>query len=406
MTLTTARGLHITWLCLDDKGGGVISVAQGCCKEAALAGHEVTLLLALPPTGHASEYGRAKLTSLDATPPYADIPARLAAWLEANPQDILILNGCEQVDCAVPYLPAALRVVYCVHDTAERYFGTALRCEADLDAVIAVSETVAARFRFRMSNPNKLYVVHNGTGFPTPLDDTLARSRTDDLLFLGGDNALKGAHDILALWPALTALGFGGRLHWFGAVGDGMRRQIAALPGADQIVMLGRRPRHQIFDIAGRSKVVLMLSRVEPFGMVTVECVGMGCLAVAWDIDTGTKEIVGASECVFAPLGDFTALARGVNRAIEMHGRKFTASTARIRHEFSETAMWTRYASTFESILSTRRAIRVRAGQPPPPYRRPVRLFQLLPSGLRAAIRAAIGRSPRLGYALRDFRGK
>ncbi len=158
--------LRITWVCPDDKGGGVVSVAQGCCKAAALSGHDATLLLALKPTGHASGYGGARLASLEAAPPYVDIPARLAAWLEANPQDILILNGCEQADAAIPYLPAGLRVIYGVHDTAERYFSTALRCEADLDGIIAVAETVASGFRSRMSDPSKLHVVHNGTEFP------------------------------------------------------------------------------------------------------------------------------------------------------------------------------------------------------------------------------------------------
>jgi glycosyltransferase involved in cell wall biosynthesis len=398
--------LRITWLCPDDKGGGVVSVAQGCCKEAALAGHDVTLLLAVKPTGHASDYGGAMLASLDATSPYADIPARLAAWLHTNPQDILILNACDQADAAIPYLPAGLRVIYGVHDTAERYFNIALRFETELDGIVAVSETVAARFRSRIKHPNKLHVVHNGTGFPTALDDTLARPRSEDLVFLGGDNAVKGAHDVLALWPALIGLGFGGRLHWFGSVGDGMRNQIAALPASNHIVLHGRRPRQQIFDLAGQSKVVLMLSRVEPFGMATIECMGMGCLAVAWDIDTGTREIVGACEGVFAPLGDYSALAHSVSRAIEIHSRNFAASTARIRQEFSETAMWARYSTAFDSIFAAPPAIRVRAGQAPPLYRPPIRLFQLLPSSMRAAIRAVVGRSPRLGYALRDFRGK
>jgi glycosyltransferase involved in cell wall biosynthesis len=319
---------------------------------------------------------------------------------------MLVLNGCEQADVAIPYLPAGLRAIYCVHDTAERYFATALRCEADLDCIIAVAETVAARFRSRIKDPCKLHVVHDGTGFPTPLDDALAQSRSDDLVFLGGDNAVKGAHDVLALWPALYASGFGGRLHWFGAVGDDMRKQIAALPAADRIELHGRQPRQRIFDVAGRSKVVLMLSRVEPFGMATIECMGMGCLAVAWDIETGTKEIVGMSEGAFAPLGDYGAIARSVQEVIEMHGRSFALSTARIRRVFGETAMWARYASAFESILAKSPATRVRSGQTPPLYRPPVRLYQLLPSRLREAIRTAVGRSPRTGYALRDFRGK
>lgn len=410
MTATTTTSatapLRITWLCPDDRGGGVVSVAEGCCREAALAGHHVTLLLALPPSGHVSDYGGARLASLHAAPPYADIPQRLTAWLEANPQDILLINGCDQADGAIPFLPAAMRVIYAVHDTAECYFRSALRQEAELDGVVAVAETVAARFRARLRDPGKLHVVHNGTRFPVPLDACLAGPRGDDLVFLGGDNGVKGAHDVLALWPALTALGFGGRLHWFGALNEAMRKRIGGLAAGGQIVVHGRVPRERIFEVAGRSKVVLMLSRVEPFGMVTVECMGMGCLPVAWDIDTGTREIVGAGEGVFPPLGDYGALADGVMQVLARHHRNFAASTTRIRHDFSETAMFARYASTFSAILEAPPVPRPRAGLAPPPYRRPVRFFQLLPGGLRQAIRTAVGRSPRLGYVLRDFRGK
>lgn len=397
---------RLTWLCPDDRGGGVVSVAEGCCKEAARAGHHATLLLALNPTGHATNHGDAALKSLRAEPPFTDIPARLVAWLEENPQDIVVLNGCEQADVAIPYLPAATRVVYGVHDTAERYYQAALRFESELDGIIAVSETVAERFRAHMKNPSKLHVVHNGTGFPSELVETLASPRTDDLLFLGGDNAAKGAHDVLALWPVLLEVGFSGRLHWFGASGDALRKRIKALPASARILVHGRQPRHKIFEAAGRCKVVLMLSRAESFGMVTVECMGMGCLPAAWDIQTGTREVVGALDNVFAPLGDYYALAQTVHRALEVHDSLFTASTEQIRRKFNEGAMWQRYASVFDAMMKTPPAIRPKASQTPDPYRAPVRLFQLLPPQLRTFIRAAIGKSPRLGYALRHFRGK
>lgn len=383
-----------------------MSVAQGCCEEAARAGHDVTLLLALPPTGHASDFGSARLTSLNAAPPYSDIPARLIKWLEANPQDILILNGCEQADAAIPYLPTGLCVVYGVHDTADRYFTTALRFETEIAGIIAVAETVAKRFRCQMKNPDKLHVVHNGTAFPASLDKTLLQPRFDDLVFLGGDNPVKGAHDLLALWPHLIDLNFRGHLHWFGHVGDAMRARISSLPASARIKLHGRRPRKDIFEAAGRSKVVLMLSRVEPFGMATVECMGMGCTVVAWDIDTGTKEIMRPGDGALAPLGDYHALALGATSAIELHGQSFIASTTRVREKFSEAAMWLRYERAFDAILNNPSVGRALAGQIPPSYRRPIRLYQLLPARLRAAMRLAVGRSPRIGYALRNFRGK
>jgi glycosyltransferase involved in cell wall biosynthesis len=398
--------LHITWLCPDDKGGGVVSVAQSCCRQAALAGHEVTLLLALAPTGHAAEFGGVTVASLQSTVPYADIPARLVAWLAANPQDILVLNGCEQADAAIPYLPATTRVTYGVHDTAERYFAPALKHEAHLDAIVAVSETVAARFRHRLKRPDKLTVIHNGTVFPIPLAETLATSRANDLVFVGGDNPVKGALDVMALWPSLVAAGFGGSLHWFGHVGPELQAQIRQLPHNDRILIHGRQQRRAIFEAASRAKVVLMLSRVEPFGMVTVECMGMGCLAVAWDIATGTKEIVRDGEGLFVPLGDTGALAPAVLEAIAHHPQQFAGMTRRIRQDFGEAAMWSGYDAMITTTMQSGRAKRPLAGQTPPPYRPPLRLFQLLPASVRATLRTAVGKSARLGYALRDFRGR
>jgi len=400
------RPLRITWLAPDDGGGGVVSVAQSCCRQAAAAGHDVTLLLALPQVGHAAEFGGLRIDSLKAQPPYSSIPSRLIDWLGHNPQDVLVLNGCEQADVAIPHIPGSTRVVYAVHDTAPRYFNEALRLEAQIDGVFAVSDAVAGRFRERLRNPGKLFVVRNGTYFPTPLGDALAASRANDIIFLGGDNPSKGAFDAVAVWPLLLRHGFAGRLHWFGTIDDRMGARIRALPAADRILVHGRQPRQAIFECAGASKAILMLSRVEPFGMVTVECMGMGCLAVAWDIDTGTREIVSDGEGLLAPLGDYDALARAVMTSLAMHADHHTATAVRIRRDFGEEAMWSRYACAFDRVLEAAPAIRQFAGTAPPPWRRRIRFYQWVPSGLRGAIRRLVGRSPRLGYALRDLRGR
>src|SRR5262249_38048764 len=155
-----------------------------------------------------------------------------------------------------------------------------------IDAIVAVSEVVAARFRHRLSDPRKLHVLHNGSAFPISLHEVGLRQHTDDLIFLGGENPTKGAHDMLALWRLLVEMGFEGRLHWYGAIGNAFQSRIAALPNANAIEVHGQALRSAIFKTAGRAKVMLMLSRVEPFGMATVECMGMGCVPVGWDIDT------------------------------------------------------------------------------------------------------------------------
>ncbi len=392
------------WMVPDDYGGGVISVAQACCREAGENGHDATLLTLLPPSGHAAEFGGVQVESLDASPVDPASPQRFIEWLKANPQDAVLLNGCEQVDDTPPFIPAATRAIYVVHDTAPRYFRAAIRHEDALDAIVAVSETVAACFRHRLQQPEKLVVIHNGTVFPLAYE---AGERREDLVFLGGDKHIKGAADLLALWPHLLQRGFTGRLHWFGAVGQAMQARIAALPRADRIVMHGRAGRTAIFEAAGKSSACLMLSRVEPFGMATVECLGMGCGVAAWDIDTGTREIVcDQAMGSFAPLGDYAALADAALglMAASQDARRAMADHA--RRNFSAAAMWARYAAMLEKVMRAPPVQRAMAGENPPPYVPPRRMFQKLPEWLRAPIRDAVGRSARIGYALRDFRGR
>lgn len=398
--------LRLIWFAPDDYGGGVISVAQSCCRSAARAGYEATLLVLLLPSGHAAEFGNVKLETLGAQPNDPSSPAQFIVWLKANPQDVVFLNGCEQVDNALPFIPAGTRAIYVVHDTAARYFKAAIRHENSLDAIVAVSETVAARFRHRLKDPGKLSVIHNGSIFPIPCEVLKSVERANDLVFLGGDNLIKGATDVLSLWPYLLERGFDGRLHWYGAVRDKLRREILRLPMCDRILVHGRVGRRRIFETASRSKVCLMVSRVEPFGMATLECMAMGCGIAAWDIETGTKEIASqAGDANFAPLGDYRALADGVMRMLSMPDNERLALAQRVRDAFGEEAMWERYRTLVSHLMMKPAVVRSTAGQMPPPYTTPNRLFQILPAWLRASIRDCVGRSARLGHLLRDLRG-
>jgi glycosyltransferase involved in cell wall biosynthesis len=398
-------GKKLCWLVPDDKGGGVVSVALSCCREARAAGHDVTLLMLLAPTGHIQEHVDFNLASLDVLAPGFDAPKRMVEWLVQNPQDMLFLNGCEQADIAIPYIPIQTRCVYVVHDTAPRYWRPALRHEKQLDVIVAVSHTVANAFRRRLRSPEKLRVLHNGTLFPASVDTPGSVARTQDIIFLGGDSPIKGAYDVLMLWPKLIERGFTGLLHWFGRINQSFADEIAGLPRADAIILHGRVVRSQIFQRAASARVFLMLSRVEPFGMATIECMGMGTVPVAWDVMTGTKEIVQEGYPFFAPLGDYDNLADQVLEACADHPRLCGAAMRRAREHFSEGAMWHRYASLIDATLEQPPADRAKAGQHPPSFRPHIRLFQLLPKELRAAVRSSVGRSARLGYWLRNFRG-
>jgi glycosyltransferase involved in cell wall biosynthesis len=398
--------LKICWLISDDRGGGVASVALSCVRQAHASGHEATLLLVLSSTGwldHEDQNGFL-LDSLGLELPAKNAPAAILRWLQVHPQSFLVINNCEQADVSIPYLPSAVRSVYVVHDTARRYWEPALRHESALDAIVAVSHTVARQFEKRLCNPGKLSVIHNGSRFaPPPKSEA---ERPSDILLCCGDNPTKGAYDALRLWKQLAQTGFKGELHWFGRMEQDFKRRVRSLPDTTRIHLYGRRSRSDIFSKAARCRVLLMLSRVEPFGMTTIEAMSMGCLPVAWNIDTGTREIVHDNETgLFARLGDIVALSRTVLRAIEVQPRLELATMKRARDNFNENIMWRGYANLFAELASRPPLMRSCAGQTAPPYSPPTRIFQRAPASLRAPIRAWVGRSPRLGYWVRDFRG-
>jgi glycosyltransferase involved in cell wall biosynthesis len=360
--------------------------------------------MALPPTGHLDEHVEGfDIVSLQACEPYNDVPQRLIDWLDTQPQDVLFLNGCEEIEPAIPHIPSHIYTVDVIHDTAARYWDRAIAHEDFLDAVVAVSETIARQFRDDLKDPSTLHVLHNGTVFP-PRPNT--ESRPNDLFFVGASKSFKGAQDVIDVWPSLIEAGFSGRLHWYGGLDDDLAAQAASLPASDRVIDHGRVPRSQIFERAARSKVLLMLSRVEPFGMATIEAMGMGAIPVAWDIDTGTREIVEANHTgFFAPLGDTQALADQVLTACERHSDLYESAIRTARCRFSEEAMWDRYAEFLEVLTENPPTRRPEAGSEPPEFIPPRRYFQLIPDPVRQTVRSLVARSPTLGYWLRDWRG-
>ena len=399
--------MRLCWFIPDDRGGGTASVALSCCRQAARHGHEVTLLMGLPPTGHHAEHvEQFEVDSLHAPTPYTDIPGRLVDWLKEHPQDVVFVNGCSEVEPALSHLPPSTYCVDVVHDTASQYWERTVSNEAVLDAIVAVSATVARQFQDRLVDPSRLSVCHNGTVFPPMPSSDEGGRRSGDILFVGGGKPIKGCGDVIDLWPVLVDRGFQGQLHWFGGLTDTLRESIASLPEHDRIVDHGRVPRSEIFARASRSKVLLMLSRVEPFGMVTIEAMGMGALPVAWDIPTGTKEIVTHGETgFFASLGDLDALASRVVDALRHHEQMRDETVRVARERFSEEAMWERYAERIDALTRRPPVDRPDAGTPPPEYDPPRRYFQMVPEPIRAKIRSVVEKSPKLGYWLRDWRG-
>ena len=138
-----------------------------------------------------------------------------------------------------------------------------------------------------------------------------------------------------------------------------------------------------------------MLSRVEPFGMATIECMGMGCLPVAWDIQTGTREILRVAMAIRRRLETTITLAARVLEACGATAGRRDSAIAHARENFSESAMWRGYSRSYRPLVDAAQIIRSGRGRRAPDYRPPVRMFQLLPKGARNTVRWAVGRSAR-----------
>jgi hypothetical protein len=206
---------RICWLVPSDRGGGVMWVADSCCRQAFAAGYDVTLLTMEPFSQSTMSGISYPVKSMDVVFPYADTPAKFVNWAVERRPHVIFLNDCDAMNDCITYLPPEVRCVYVVHDTMSFYWKSAVRHEASLDAIVAVSGEVARRFRHKLKRSDKLHVIQNGTVFP-PLQDAALERERDALVFLGGDDPCKGAYDVLEVWRRLVARDFGGWLHWYG----------------------------------------------------------------------------------------------------------------------------------------------------------------------------------------------
>src|SRR5208282_2681561 len=250
----------------------------------------------------------------------------------------------------------------------------------------------------------RLVTIRNGSTYPEAPAGNL--ERPGDLLFLGGEEPRKGAEDLLRIWEELVHLRFKCRLHWCGHLSDTFKKKVGALPARGQILIHGRVPRERVFELAAECKVLLMLSRAEAFGMVTIEAMSMGCLPVAWDVATGTQEIAQPGiHGLFVPMGDYRSLARAVIEASARHASLASGAIARARGAFSVARMWADYERSLSQCLKAPRLHRPLAGRASPRYHAPLRPSHLVPPRLRMVLKHAAQANPKMALRLNRFWG-
>jgi glycosyltransferase involved in cell wall biosynthesis len=332
-------------------------------------------------------------------------------WLKANPQDLIITSDVSRIEPAYPFLPPTTRHVVQVHDSGRRYREVAVRNAKWIDGVTCVGRHIEAPLRRRLDGvgfPGLLRTVHNGANFP-PLLNRIPQSGPLRLLFMGGVTALKGVFDLVPLLLRLKRLDVPVALNIVGGENETLHQQFQRKGLTALVTWSGRVPHEQCYDIAAESDILLMTSRKEPFGMVTIEAMSMGCVPIAYDVPSGSTEIIEHGKSgLLVPLGDIQNWADHISHLHHDRNRLAELSagaSARARDAFNAETMACKMAVFLSDVMAhakTQPAMR-ESGLPAESAADgapPARGYQRLPAGLREWIRNRVCANPRLSYWL------
>jgi len=332
-------------------------------------------------------------------------------WLAANPQDLLITSDVSRIEPAYCFLPPETLHVIQTHDSGRRYRAVAVRHAAWIDGVSCVGRHIEASLRRSLDEAGfhgLLRTVHNGAIFP-PLTDRSPHNGPLRLLFMGQVEALKGVFDFVPLLQRLRKLGVPVTLNLVGGENATLRRQFKRKGLEELVTWTGRVPHEQCYAISAASDVFMMASRKEPFGMVTIEAMSMGCVPIAYDIPSGSTEIIEhGKNGLLVPLGDIRAWADQIRSLHDDRARLSSLSSAaiaRARTHFNAELMTHNMVAYLRDVMAwaeTHPAKR-ESGMPPETsssYVKPARGYQRLPEWLRVWIRNKVYASPRLSYLL------
>jgi glycosyltransferase involved in cell wall biosynthesis len=390
--------------------GGIGPVCRYAAEGMAkLTDWQMTLLSLHDPAGESTnEANRMKTICLGLDGNCARL---FLQWLAANPQEMIIASDVSRIEPAFRFLPLATRHVVQIHDSGRRYRDVAVRHAAWIDGVTCVGQHIEAPLRKSLDGvgfKGILRTVHNGANFP-PSSNRRPHSGPLRLLFMGRVEAQKGVFDFVPLLQQLRKLRVPVILNIVGGENEALRRQFQHKGLADYVTWTGRVPHDKCYQIAAESDIFLMTSRKEPFGMVTIEAMSMGCVPIAYDIPSGSIEIIehGISG-LLVPLGDIRAWAEHI-RILHQDRKRLAelsiGAISRARGTFNSETMSQNLATFLNDVVTHAEShpAKRESGLPPETsatHTRPSRGYQRLPAGLREWIRNQVGASPRLCHWL------
>jgi glycosyltransferase involved in cell wall biosynthesis len=169
------------------------------------------------------------------------------------------------------------------------------------------------------------------------------------------------------------------------------------------VTWMGIVPHEECYRLAAESDMLLMTSRREPFGMVTIEAMAMGCVPIAYDIPSGNREIIEHWRSgLLLPLGDFEAWANSIKSLDEdrhLLSKMSEAAVARARSNFNADKL-------AQGISNLIRAVKLNSAKDPPrryvgapgPRTAAAISYSRLPAWFRQWIRNTVSNHPYLSW--------
>lgn len=193
---------------------------------------------------------------------------------------------------ASPFSRGCPRLVCTVHGSdvssllGKHWSWVRRRVAARCDHVVAVSDALRERLVNEKCPEGKLSVIPMGSDLGGLFVPDEKRRSSAELLFVGRLVAVKGVDTLISALPAIRMLYPEASLT---IVGDGPERgrlvEIAQRLGvADQVKFVGAERHEALPEHYRRATLLVLPSRAEGFGLVTVEAMGCACPVVASDL--------------------------------------------------------------------------------------------------------------------------
>lgn len=214
---------------------------------------------------------------------------------------------------------------------------------------VAPSRAVAACFR------TKSTMIANPYDARKFNDLGIARERSGDLIFLGRLVSEKGIDVLLESLGRLRAIGCTPQLTIVGSGPEmsAMEEMVTRLQLGDQVIFAGPKRGQELVDLLRAHKILVIPSRYdEPFGVVALEGIACGCVAVG-SSGGGLPEAIGPCGATF-PNGDAAALAETLENLLRQPNERERLAGQAPEHlaKFHPAAVAESYLALFRSKLA------------------------------------------------------